>query len=151
MSEHSEAGAMSAEERRRVEEERRDGMKGSRLDLADLREVNVSRRDRWHGDGEPWIGSDWSNAMGGEAGEAMNVVKKLRRHETGLGEISFNTPAIAVLLDALADELADVVIYVDLLAAFYGIDLAAAVRRKFNRVSDAQGFPERLTITKGEG
>jgi len=98
---------------------------------------------RWHGDADEWSGADWSNAMCGEAGEAANVVKKLRRHETHTGT-SYNTPPPDELLTALAEELADVVTYCDLLAHHYGIDLAAAVIAKFNRVSAAQDFPERL-------
>lgn len=108
-----------------------------------LRVANVSRKVRWHGDADEWTGADWSNAMCGEAGEAANVVKKLRRHETHTGT-AYNTPDTAVLLLALAEELADVVLYADLLAHKYGIDLASAVAAKFNRVSIAQDFPERL-------
>jgi NTP pyrophosphatase (non-canonical NTP hydrolase) len=114
------------------------------LDLKDVREQNASRRDQWHSGGEPWIGSDWSNAMCGEAGEAANVVKKIRRHETSLAETSYNTPEREALTPALAAELADTILYADLLADYYGIDLAAAVIEKFNRVSDSQGFPQRL-------
>lgn len=48
------------------------------------------------------------------------------------------------LLGKLADELADVILYADLLARKADIDLDVVIRRKFNRVSEAQGFPERL-------
>lgn len=113
------------------------------LDFAQLRVQNVARRMRWHGEADEWSGADWSNAMCGEAGEAANVVKKLRRHETHTGT-AYNTPEVEELLPALAEELADVVTYADLLADKYDIDLGAAVRAKFNRVSEAQGFPERL-------
>lgn len=114
------------------------------LDLAALRETNTRRCARWHGsDTEPWTGADWSNAMCGEAGEAANVVKKLRRHETGTG--SAENPLVEVLLAKLGEELADLVIYADLVAAHYGIDLASAVIAKFNAVSEREGFPERLT------
>jgi NTP pyrophosphatase (non-canonical NTP hydrolase) len=108
-----------------------------------LRAQNVSRKLRWHGEADEWTGSDWSNAMAGETGEACNIVKKLRRHETHTGT-AYNTPEVEALLPALADELADVVTYADLLAHKYDIDLADAVRAKFNRVSEAQDFPERL-------
>lgn len=113
------------------------------LNLARLRGVNVSRMRRWHGDADEWSGADWSNAMAGECGEACNIVKKLRRHETHTGT-SYNTPPPDELLAALAEELADVVTYCDLLAYKYDIDLAAAITAKFDRVSAAQGFPERL-------
>lgn len=108
-----------------------------------LRIQNVRRLARWHSDSDSWTGADWSNAMAGEAGEACNVVKKIRRHETNLGT-SYNTPPLDVLMSKLAAELADTVIYADLLAHYYGIELGDAIRQKFNLVSEAQGFPERL-------
>jgi NTP pyrophosphatase (non-canonical NTP hydrolase) len=118
----------------------------AQLDLAALREQNVSRLARWHDpNSEPWTGADWSNAMCGESGEAANVVKKLRRHETRTSPQG--DPPEAGLRDKLADEIADVVIYADLLAHFYGIETAVAVAAKFNRKSMEQGFPERLNIT----
>lgn len=116
------------------------------FDLAALREANVARAQRWHGeDSEPWSLADWSNAMCGEAGEAANVVKKIRRRETSIPAANlYNTPDLDALGLALSRELADVVIYADLLAAVAGIDLGWAIRRKFNEVSEAQGFPERV-------
>ena len=59
----------------------------SGLTLATFSAVNRKRSAHWHADGEPWSGADWSNAMCGEAVEAANVVKKLRRHETGLASL----------------------------------------------------------------
>lgn len=110
---------------------------------ANFRRISAARRDRWHGpDTVPWTGADWSNAMCGEAGEAANVVKKLRRHETGTA--TPRDPSTDQLLVALGDELADIVAYLDLLASHYGIDVEAAVARKFNAVSQREGFPERM-------
>lgn len=104
---------------------------------------NRARCDRWHA-GVVWTGSDWSNAMCGEAGEAANIVKKLRRHETYVGS-SYNTPPRDELTAKLWGELADVILYADLVAHHYDIDLEEAVIIKFNQVSIAQGFPERLS------
>lgn len=126
---------------------------GAHLDLADLRAVNGERVLLWHddrfgvgswiGDGRDWTGADWSNAMCGEAGEAANVVKKIRRQETAhLGAVD---PELSVLRPRLAEELADTLIYADLLAAHYGIDLAQAVKDKFNAISAREGFPQRLS------
>lgn len=112
--------------------------------LERLRSVNVDRMRRWHrGANEEWNGADWSNAMCGEAGEAANIVKKLRRHETGMGR-SYNTPDLEALHAKLGKELADIIIYADILGWYYGIDLPSAVVEKFNEVSAAQDFPERL-------
>jgi len=116
------------------------------LDALDqLRIQGNRRRDRWHGpDTEPWTGADWSNAMCGEAGEAANVVKKLRRLETGTGSQDGLTRQD--LVDMLADELGDVLAYADLLAQHYGISLRHAMARKFNAVSVREGYPERIVL-----
>jgi NTP pyrophosphatase (non-canonical NTP hydrolase) len=109
-------------------------------------EVNSARCERWH-PGYPhgdrnWSGADWANALAGEVGEACNVVKKLRRID--IGAPGLTDPPSDELRAALADECADVFLYLDLLATFYSIDLPAAIVRKFNVVSERQQFPERL-------
>mgnify|MGYP001604808620 CR=1 FL=1 len=113
--------------------------------LLRLREANRSRVVRWHGpDSVPWTGADWSNAMCGEAGEAANVVKKLRRAETGAR--NDGDPDRIVLCARLGAELADTIIYADLLADHYGIDLTRHIMMKFDLVSERMGFPERLGV-----
>lgn len=115
------------------------------LTFRQVSDLNAARAARWHpgfpADNE-WTGADWSNAMCGEAGEAANVVKKLRRCESG--HDGLNDPSYAELVGMLADEVADVYLYLDLLATKYGIDVTSAIVRKFNIVSERQGFPERL-------
>lgn len=111
-----------------------------------LTEVNTSRAARWHpgfpGPDSTWTIADWSNALCGEAGELANVIKKLRRYQCGLrGE---GDPTVEDLLAQAAEELADVITYADLLAARLGVDLPLAIVDKFNKVSERQGFPERL-------
>jgi ribosomal protein L12E/L44/L45/RPP1/RPP2 len=101
-----------------------DGDALTHLNFAELQRTSVLRCLRWHGpDSEPWSGADWSNAMCGEAGEAANVVKKLRRLETGT---------------AAQDQP----------AALDGVDLGAAVIGKFNAVSEREGFSERIGETR---
>lgn len=116
------------------------------LTFAELTAVNRSRVERWHPHfpNDDWTGADWANAMQGEAGEAGNIVKKLRRAELSLrGALD---PPPAELIDKLGDEIADTLIYLDLLAQHYSIDLPAAVVRKFNAVSEREDFPERLRV-----
>lgn len=118
----------------------------SALTFGEFAETNRKRCERWH-PGFPhdgWTGADWSNAMAGEAGEAANVVKKLRRIE--FGAVSAADPGRDVLLSKLADELGDVVAYLDLLAQHYGLDLGECAARKFNKISEREGFPERLPV-----
>ena len=130
------------------------------LTFGDLRAANVSRAKRWHpGFGSSdadWSSADWSNAMQGEVGEVAevfvllvaasgksgNIVKKLRRYECGLHNIG--DPAPDELIAMLGSELADTVAYADLLGAHYNLDLGFYIVDKFNRVSEKQGFPERL-------
>lgn len=114
------------------------------ISFQDLREVNVTRCIRWHPPtSEPWTCADWSNALCGEAGELANVVKKVRRQQTGA--VNAGDPSMEQLVKMVGDELADVVIYADLVAHHFGLDLSAAVTSKFNRVSEKYGFPERLS------
>jgi len=119
------------------------------LTFEQVHAVNTARCRRWHKDEiSPWTGADWATALGGECGEALNIVKKLRRLETFPPDTGQPDGTPAELADALADELADVFLYLDLLAYHYGIDLVYAIVRKFNRKSAEQGFPEELPWPK---
>lgn len=113
------------------------------LTFTEALEANRVRCRRWHDeDSEPWSLADWSNAMCGEAGELANVVKKLRRHQTGTA--SELDPEECVLRSQAADEIADVFLYLGLLADAIGVDMPAAIVRKFAAVSERQGFPDRI-------
>lgn len=118
------------------------------LTFAAVSAANIARCRRWHPDFDDehpqWIGSDWSNAMAGEAGEVCNIVKKLRRDDLGIQQAAADTRD--ALLGKLADEIGDVFLYLDLLAQFYGLDIDRCIAGTFNRVSDREGFPERLEI-----
>lgn len=135
------------------------------LDLAVLADVNARRCVRWHpATSDPWSLADWSNAMCGEAGETANMVKKLRRIETGTDTGPWHRDhatlpgtrvpvprddQMRILAKGIGLELADVVIYADLLAQeltreYGGYSLSELVVTKFNAVSHRQGFPERL-------
>jgi NTP pyrophosphatase (non-canonical NTP hydrolase) len=112
---------------------------------AELRELNRERCNRWHDPmTDDWSLGDWGNAFGGEAGELQNVVKKLRRHEAG-ASLAYNTPELSVLRDKFAEEVADVLLYLDLLCWKAGVTpdlLVVALREKFNLVSRAQGWDD---------
>lgn len=103
--------------------------------FAALREANAAREEAWC-DTKPDMAFRGLE-LGGEVGEALNVMKKLERERHGWR-------GSRATLDELADELADVVICADLAAASAGIDLDAAVVRKFNATSEKVGLPQRL-------
>lgn len=86
-----------------------------------------------------WTLADWSNAMCGEAGEAANIVKKIRRGD--------RDPA---LVRKLGDELADLCAYIDLLALHAGINLDKAIEDKYNKLTFALGASESFALMNGE-
>ena len=104
-----------------------------------LREANARRMPQFKNakgepahekeDGSDWSLNDWLTAVVGELGEAANILKKVRRGDFGINQAR----------PELADELADVVTYLDILACQCGIDLGSATITKFNRVSERVG------------
>lgn len=88
---------------------------------------------------EAWNALEWAGAMSGEAGEAANVAKKIRRLETGVTHREQETDRDALVAQC-ADEIGDVVIYADLLAQRLGLTLAECVAAKFNKTSQEIGW-----------
>ncbi len=107
------------------------------LTFEQLRQANAARCGESFHELDAWSPADWAVAMAGECGEACNLVKKMRRQHP------YDAPP-EELTSMLADEIADLVIYADLLASRMRIDLGAAIARKFNVVSDRVGSHVRL-------
>lgn len=121
------------------------------LNFKTLREADIyrlptfknSKGGRAHklDDGSDWNPAQWLQALTGELGEYANKRKKFER-----GDITFEEFKVEA-----AKELADVQIYLDLLAMRCldhddyvdpkGIDLGQATIDKFNEVSDRVGSP----------
>lgn len=109
------------------------------LNFGILREANIRRLPQFKNkkglmahskaDGSDWSPAQWIQAIIGELGEYANFRKKYERGDISLEE--FNVEA--------AKELADVQIYLDILAFRLGIDLGEAVINKFNEVSNRVG------------
>ena len=104
------------------------------MNLNDLRTANVQRCEQVFHPLASWTPTDWACAMAGEAGEACNAVKKLRRLADGTNTAK-DPQTEPEAIEAVGKELADTIIYADLLAARLGIDLGEAIRDKFNEVS----------------
>jgi len=131
------------------------------LTFDELRDTNKARCEAAFHQVEAWKPWEWSNAMAGEVGEACaegfalltalsarcgaacNITKKMNRiWPANQFKQNWNKPEdqrMAELEAKLADELADVVIYADLLATRIGRSLGDCVRDKFNAKSDEIG------------
>lgn len=111
------------------------------LTFDQLRRVNIARLPTFknrHGqlahsqpDGSDWSDAEWLQAVLGELGEFANLQKKRLRGD--VTDEEFKREA--------ANELADVQIYLDILAFRLGIDLGWATIEKFNAVSARVGSP----------
>lgn len=111
--------------------------------------INILRCVRWH-DPKDWSPAEWTNALAGEAGELCNVTKKILRHDKRIQQLAvdegreYSSGTRAELLQKAANEIADVYTYLDLVAQRLDLDLQSCVVRKFNAVSEREGFPERI-------
>lgn len=100
--------------------------------LDKLRIANLERAKEW--DPNNLLDSSFfGNELGGEVGEAQNVIKKLERERLDI-KGSRDT------VEHLAEELADVIIVIDIIASRYNIDLESSVKAKFNATSIKLGF-----------
>jgi NTP pyrophosphatase (non-canonical NTP hydrolase) len=96
------------------------------MDFQQLTEGNRKRRNTavaYEKVRAEWTIADWGNALAGETGELCNLIKKIRRGDN-------------IDLAEVGKELADIVIYADLLADTLGLNLGECVRSKFNEVSE---------------
>ena|SRR5579872_1631052 len=112
----------------------------SKFSFDTLRSANIARCEDVFHEVKEWTPTDWACAMAGEAGEACNKVKKLRRLDGADKNILEMFPEKREMLaDEIVEELADTVIYCDLLAARLNRDLSKAIIEKFNKVSKERG------------
>ena len=97
------------------------------MDLKILRKYNSIRQKEWNGNKSVPL-SFRGNELAGEVGEACNIIKKIDREAMGF----VGSRATAA---ELADELADIIICVDLIAIEMDIDLSTKIPEKFNHTS----------------
>lgn len=117
------------------------------LSFATLREANRARLPLFKNaqggpahsqpDGSDWSVSDWFVATLGELGEAANQHKKMIRND-------FPPTQWEAMHQALAYELADVAIYLDILAFRIGVNLGEIIAEKWNKTSEKIGVPLRI-------
>ena len=106
------------------------------MTFVELRNANHKRHREWAKDADVPL-SFRGLEFAGEAGELCNELKKLERSRLGMagGRDS---------LGELTEELADVIVCIDLIAMDLGIDLEEAVREKFNKTSEKYGLVTRI-------
>ena len=101
------------------------------LTFDELREASILRNTGSFDGSFSWSLNDWLVAISGEVGEACNAAKKLRRDDAS---------NVAALEEEVAKELADVVIYIDLLFSQHlNARLEHYIQDKFNEVSKRVG------------
>lgn len=107
-------------------------------EYSNLLEANIVRQKEWD-PGKAITPSYRGNELAGEVGEACNVIKKLERERLGIAG-SRDT------VEHLAQELADVVICVNLVAIAYGINIDKEVALKFNSTTDKMKLQTRMVV-----
>lgn len=101
-----------------------------------LREANQIRQQEWPGNDQADIAFR-TLEVAGEFGEVAEAIKKYLRAERGIR-------GSTATLEDVAEEMADAVIALDLLADKLGLDLGKAVRRKFDKTSAKYDLQTRL-------
>lgn len=105
------------------------------MEFKKLREADQKRAGEW---GKEKMSLSFKGLeMAGECGEACNVLKKIEREKAGL-------VGSRATVEDLAEELADVVICVDLICAEFEIDLWEAIKNKFNKTSGKYGLKTKI-------
>lgn len=97
------------------------------MDLDDLRYASKQRQIEWSGSDKATL-EFRALEVAGECGEVAEAVKKYLRSVYGI-------KGSTATVEDIADEMADAIIAIDLLAEKLGIDLSEAVKKKFNMTS----------------
>jgi len=114
-------------------------MKPPVLEFSHRNRRRCQAKDGFNHQLDSWSLSDWLTATAGELGEAANIIKKLNRVRDG---IPGNSETPEQLKEKLADEIADVAIYLDLLAQAAGFDLETIRDAKFEKTSRKIGYKD---------
>ena len=114
----------------------------SGLTFNELRGANETRGRQWQGRTNGlWNMEFAAIELGGETGEALDAIKKFKRYLEGWkGGYEYKEQA----LEAIGDEIGDVIICADRLANALGLDTGEIVKNKFNKTSIKHGFKIKL-------
>lgn len=99
----------------------------------ELAQVLLVQHELWFKGHREWTATDWSNAAAGEMGETCNVVKKIMLYQDGLPVN--NAPKYEELLNMLGEEIADTIMYLVFLAAYFDRHIPTDIENKFDKKS----------------
>lgn len=120
------------------------------LTIKKITAQSVSRSNRWHRKGiDSWSELEWAGSMAGEAGEACNAAKKVKRITDEMANRAGSIAKVELQdLNAYRQqtckESADAILYAILLIVRCGGDPETVLTEVFNKKSKEYGFPERL-------
>lgn len=97
------------------------------MNFEKLREANKTRQEEWPGSEKATL-EFRTIEVAGEFGEVAEAVKKYLRSVYGI-------KGSTATVEDIADEMADAIIAIDLLANEFGINLSESVKTKFNKTS----------------
>lgn len=119
------------------------------MTIKEIVDASKTRTSRWHPSGlDEWSVLEWAACTAGEAGEACNVAKKIKRVDGDLAnrqEGKLIYPAVrGEYVHKFEKECADTILYAILAIMRVGGDPEAVLRDVFNTKSEEYGFPERI-------
>lgn len=118
------------------------------MDLKAFSKANLARcisKEGFNHTLESWSFAEWTNAIGGELGEAQNLTKKLLRHRDNIaGNLKEIDKDPVSLKRRAAEELGDAMAYIDLAIQNLGEDTEEILRFIWNRKSEEIGYKERI-------
>lgn len=113
--------------------------------LQRFRRTNVARASEDFRDyNAPAANLFFAVGMAGEAGELLNLIKKLERRAHGGPDIGNSIRVEEISKEKLEEEFGGMLTYMDLLASHYDIDLEQAITKTFNTVSTKVNSRHRL-------
>ena len=116
------------------------------MNIDEFQKINAIRAKRWHNDEKTnWNLLEWAGAMCGEAGEAANIAKKIRRIEMELPnkQAGISIEDYPEYRFQLGREIADTIIYGLIILSELNLDTSTVLAEVFDKKSIEYGFPER--------
>lgn len=116
------------------------------LTFALLRRQNITRCDAWPQPLHRSTPSDLACAVATEVGQLCEQIGRLRQHLQVTCPSKFRSALAAEITARIGQELADLVLFADLLAARLDLPMDEILAARFNSVSEQLGSPVKLPL-----